>query len=142
MLQLSGRTEDAEAAAQIRANQIDEMIRATGEAFLGLTVGCARCHDHKFDPVSAADYYALYATFAGTFHGAREVATEAARRERSERLQPLQEQRSRLVGEKSELEKELAERASRVEEDAAREWTRSRISRYGTEELFEPVERT
>lgn len=132
--------QDAEAAAQIRADQMDEMIRATGEAFLGLTVGCARCHDHKFDPVSTADYYALYATFAGTFHGPREVATEAARRERVETLQPLQEQRSRIAAEKAELEQELAGRASRAEEAAAREWTRPRISRYGTEELFAPVE--
>jgi mono/diheme cytochrome c family protein len=132
--------QDAEAAARIRADQIDEMIRATGEAFLGLTIGCARCHDHKFDPVSAADYYAWYATFAGTFHGPREVATETARRERSETLQPLQDQRSRLVAQKAELEKELANRAAQTEEEAAREWTRPRISRYGTEEVFEPVE--
>ena len=53
---------DAVQAAQIRADTVDEMIRATGEAFLGLTVGCARCHDHKFDPISQRDYYSLYAT--------------------------------------------------------------------------------
>lgn len=63
--------QDAAAAAQIRADTIDEMIRATSEAMLGLTIGCARCHDHKFDPVSTRDYYGLYATFAGTFHGER-----------------------------------------------------------------------
>jgi hypothetical protein len=55
-------------AAQIRADTVDEMIRATGEAFLGLTVGCARCHDHKFDPIKQRDYYSLYATFAGVYH--------------------------------------------------------------------------
>ncbi len=59
---------DAVQAAQIRADTIDEMIRATGEAFLGLTVGCARCHDHKFDPIAQRDYYSLYATFAGVHH--------------------------------------------------------------------------
>ena len=55
-------------AAQIRADTVDEMIRATGEAFLGLTIGCARCHDHKFDPITQRDYYSLYATFAGVYH--------------------------------------------------------------------------
>ena len=60
-------------AAQIRADTVDEMIRATGEAFLGLTVGCARCHDHKFDPIKQRDYYSLYATFAGVYHDEDEV---------------------------------------------------------------------
>ncbi len=59
---------DPAQAAQIRADSVDEMIRATGEAFLGLTVGCARCHDHKFDPIKQRDYYQLYSTFAGVFH--------------------------------------------------------------------------
>ncbi|HEX6984223.1 MAG TPA: DUF1549 and DUF1553 domain-containing protein, partial [Planctomycetaceae bacterium] len=65
--------QDPAAAAVIRADALDEMIRATGEAFLGLTVGCARCHDHKFDPITQADYHALYATFAGVKHGERDV---------------------------------------------------------------------
>ena len=57
--------QDPAQAAQIRANTIDEIIRATSEAFLGLTVGCSRCHDHKFDPISQEDYYRWYATFQG-----------------------------------------------------------------------------
>ncbi|MDB6138049.1 MAG: hypothetical protein JWO94_1121, partial [Verrucomicrobiaceae bacterium] len=69
--------QDPMAAAQIRADQMDEMVRATGEAFLGVTIGCARCHDHKFDPLLTKDYYALCATFSGTVHGEREVATAA-----------------------------------------------------------------
>jgi mono/diheme cytochrome c family protein len=66
---------DAVQAAQIRADTIDEMIRATGEAFLGLTVGCARCHDHKFDPISQRDYYSLYATLAGVYHDETDPGT-------------------------------------------------------------------
>jgi hypothetical protein len=54
----------------------DEIIRATSEAFLGLTLGCARCHDHKFDPLSQKDYYAFYGTFAGVQHAVRPVATK------------------------------------------------------------------
>lgn len=71
--------QDAAAAARIRANTIDEMIRATGEAFLGLTVGCARCHDHKFDPISQQDYYGLYATLAGVRHGERTLLSQPSR---------------------------------------------------------------
>ncbi|MGN6545517.1 MAG: PSD1 and planctomycete cytochrome C domain-containing protein [Aureliella sp.] len=42
---------------------IDEQVDTLGKAFLGMTFGCARCHDHKFDPISQADYYALAAIF-------------------------------------------------------------------------------
>jgi len=45
---------------------VDEQIDVTGQTFLGLTLGCARCHDHKFDPVPAADYYALAGIFKST----------------------------------------------------------------------------
>ncbi len=45
---------------------IDEQMDTLGKAFLGMTFGCARCHDHKFDPVSTADYYAMAAIFRST----------------------------------------------------------------------------
>ena len=51
-------------ALQDRADQVDDMIRTTSQAFLGVTLGCARCHDHKFDPLTARDYYSLAAVFA------------------------------------------------------------------------------
>jgi cytochrome c553 len=46
---------------------INDRIDVTTKAFLGLTVSCARCHDHKFDPIPTADYYSLYDVFANTF---------------------------------------------------------------------------
>ena len=45
---------------------VDEQITTVSRAFLALTIGCARCHDHKFDPISARDYYSLASIFAST----------------------------------------------------------------------------
>ena len=61
-------------ATQITANQVekerydelDDMARTTGTAMLGLTIGCARCHDHKFDPIPAQDYYRIVSSFTTT----------------------------------------------------------------------------
>jgi hypothetical protein len=51
---------------QLEMDVIDEQIDTVGKAFLGLTLGCARCHDHKFDPIPTRDYYALAGIFAST----------------------------------------------------------------------------
>ncbi|HJT76267.1 MAG TPA: DUF1549 domain-containing protein, partial [Gemmataceae bacterium] len=53
------KSPDVVLTAQQRADELHDMVSTTGSAFLGLTVGCARCHDHKFDPISQKDYYAL-----------------------------------------------------------------------------------
>jgi len=52
---------------KLLSDMVDDQIDTVGKAFLGLTLGCARCHDHKFDPVSTEDYYAL----AGIFYSTR-----------------------------------------------------------------------
>src|SRR4051812_38455436 len=48
-----------------RFNELDDMIATTGSAMLGLTLGCARCHDHKYDPVPRRDYYRIQCAFNG-----------------------------------------------------------------------------
>jgi hypothetical protein len=44
---------------KLRMDVVDEQVDTIGRVFLGLTLGCARCHDHKFDPIPTADYYAM-----------------------------------------------------------------------------------
>ena len=59
---------------------LEDTIDTTGRAFLGMTLRCARCHDHKFDPVSQRDYYALYGIFASTtfpYAGSEELHSKA-----------------------------------------------------------------
>src|SRR5262249_38397705 len=48
-------------ARQAEFDNLDDMLSTTGNAFLGLTLGCARCHDHKFDPIGQDDYYGMLA---------------------------------------------------------------------------------
>ena len=50
----------------LRLEVVDEQIDTVGRAFLGMTIGCARCHDHMFDPISAKDYYAMAGIFRST----------------------------------------------------------------------------
>lgn len=51
---------------KMRMDIIDEQVDTIGQAFVGLTLGCARCHDHKYDPLTSADYYALAGIFKST----------------------------------------------------------------------------
>lgn len=64
-------------ALQARYDWLDDIVSTTGQTFLGLTVGCARCHDHKIDPITQRDYYALLAFMHNvTPMGGRTMATE------------------------------------------------------------------
>jgi mono/diheme cytochrome c family protein len=132
--------QDPIASAQIRADTLDEIIRTTGEAFLGITVGCARCHDHKFDPIATKDYYAFYSTFAGVVHGERPVATLEEQQARAEKTAPMEAEQKQLTTERDTLQKELSARAKEREAEAAAAWVRPVASGYGTEETFAPVE--
>lgn len=70
-----------------RMNELDDFINTTGTAMLGLTTGCARCHSHKFDPISQRDYYSLQAVFAGVQHGDRPLPLSQKQNQRLAALQ-------------------------------------------------------
>ncbi|MBT5479091.1 MAG: DUF1553 domain-containing protein [Verrucomicrobia bacterium] len=76
------------ARRQARADRMDEIIQTVGASALGVTIGCARCHNHKFDPISIRDYYAMTAVFEDVEFGSRfpELAADHPRRLRGQEL--------------------------------------------------------
>lgn len=60
-----------------RYNELDDMVSTTGVAFLGLSVGCARCHDHKYDPIPSEDYYRLASVFTTTIRSEINILMDA-----------------------------------------------------------------
>jgi hypothetical protein len=57
----------------MRQDELEDFVGLVGQTFLGLTVNCARCHDHKFDPIRQSDYYRLAAALAGVKRGNRDI---------------------------------------------------------------------
>jgi mono/diheme cytochrome c family protein len=95
---------------QGRADERNERIDAVTRGFLGLTVQCARCHNHKYDPISQKDYYALGGVFASTTYMEYPRVSEAqvnAYREKEKQIADLET-------EKYEFEKQASEQLSEI----------------------------
>ena len=96
-------------AAVTRQLFLDDVTHNTAAAFLGLTMGCARCHDHKFDPIPTRDYYRLQAVFADTMFDQRSAPFSPV-----ENLTGFAEGKARLDGLIRRTEKKIEEFREKV----------------------------
>jgi mono/diheme cytochrome c family protein len=106
-----------------RYDELDDMAHTTGTAFLGLTVGCARCHDHKFDPIPVKDYYRLVSTFTTTIRS--EIDLDLDPEGTAAKLAKWEREHQPLAGALAKFEKQVlpgrfAAWAERATADAAR----------------------
>ena len=88
-----------------RADDLDDIVTQVMTAACGVTINCARCHDHKLDPITQKEYYALWAVFAGVKRGERDVSAAEIRE--------LADQKQRLQAELRNVRDELAHRSGR-----------------------------
>lgn len=110
-----------------RQEVLTEIATSVGQTFLGMTVNCARCHNHKFDPILQADYYRLQAVFMGAKGKEVEIATpsektawQAADKAYQERVKPVQQALEDLA--KPYYEKVVAERLSALDPKLQEAW--------------------
>jgi len=106
-----------------RYDSLDDIVATTGQAFLGLTVDCARCHHHKIDPIPQQDYYRLLSFFQNVNHYRNggptdEVAlftTEAEKAAHAARVREVERRRDEVQGSITALEKLFRERLAKDE---------------------------
>lgn len=132
------KIENIEGELQKRANELDDMVLTTGAAFLGLTVNCARCHDHKFDPISQVDYYRIQAAFAGVQHAERELATREEREQREAKEKPLRDELERVNQRLAALKEARRSLAESRKLEISKGY-RQPVDPKGNEETFDPV---
>jgi mono/diheme cytochrome c family protein len=123
----NGPTVDNVTNEETRSDEMDDMVSTTSTVFLGLTMGCARCHDHKYDPLPTKDYYRMVAIFNSSEKTEKPLVSEAAvaahkaaNEAVNEKLRPFRKQmadiekpfREKLMNEKIDFHVRLAESSS------------------------------
>lgn len=115
---------DPEAKAQAQAETLSDRVDTFSRAFLGLTTACARCHDHKFDPITTQDYYAIAGIFKNTRIGEHPLVPQAIvdayrggqdaiKNQNNAVNQFLNDESKRLKIERKDIEKSMGEEAKK-----------------------------
>ncbi len=106
-----------------RQDELADIVNTTSTTFLGLTVGCARCHNHKFDPITQADYYSMQAVFAGVQH--------------AETALPLAAQTSQQI---AEFDQRISQLELQLRPFIVRPALREAVTAQRNEECFAPID--
>ncbi len=116
-----------------REEEMEDLVSVVGQTFLGLTVNCARCHAHKFDPISHGDYYSFRAVFDGVRHGEHPVI-------KPDDLAGIRREISRLKAEAAANEKEIARVEKRARSEAGGD--PSKVARERIDSLLSDAEKS
>src|SRR5262249_39056386 len=141
----NGPTVDNANNEETRMDELDDMVTTTSSVFLGLTVGCARCHDHKYDPIPQRDYYRMQAIFF-PFQKAESVMVsreeeavyKARNKDVDEQVKPFKQKvaaiekpiRQRLLDEKVEFHVRLAEMSNGFEGKTKEQYREETAQRF------------
>jgi hypothetical protein len=94
----------------VRQDELEDIVSVVGQSFLGLTIHCARCHDHKFDPITQKEYYRMASALSGVRHGLRNLSGPAQAHRTSHPASSLDSRRKQLESQLEHLEATVRQR--------------------------------